>query len=108
MYKFIGKVNAIRSQEKWWNYPAVERWCDDNFYAFSRNDVLVVLSNVDNASIERTITFSDYAPGTVLVNQLDEADTVTVGDDKSYTVVLPEGLPKIYKPAVNTATFLQE
>ena len=107
MYNFLGQLNGARKNLKWWESPMLERWCDDTFYAFSRGDVLVALSNDDQNDSTRHITYSDYSAGTVLVNQFDESDTVTVGDDGSYDVTLVQGQPKIYSPQ-SAEVFLQE
>merc|ERR550534_1610333 len=46
LYKFI--QTAVSARKKWnvWNFPQVRRYVDSNFYAFSRNWVLILTTNV--------------------------------------------------------------
>jgi len=45
MYQLIHKVNAQRKKSSVWNYSYVERYVDDTFFAFSRGEFLVALTN---------------------------------------------------------------
>jgi alpha-amylase len=44
-YKLISKVNAQRKASEIWNQQQVERYVDENFYAYSRGEFLVALTN---------------------------------------------------------------
>jgi alpha-amylase len=94
IYKFVSTINSVRKSQEWYNEPQVERYAQDNFYAYTRGSTLVVLTNDENQEITNTISFSDYKGG-VLTNIADESDQVQVGDDGSYTVTI-KGIPKIY------------
>ena len=41
LYGAIGKIHAQRKASQIWNSEQVERYVDDNFYAFSRGEFLV-------------------------------------------------------------------
>lgn len=45
MYQLINKVNAQRKKSAVWNYSYVERYVDETFFAFSRGEFLVALTN---------------------------------------------------------------
>ena len=48
MYKFIKTAVGTRKGHKTWENDMVERYVSDNFYAFSRGDVLIATTNTDN------------------------------------------------------------
>ena len=48
LYKFIKTTVTARKAHKIWNQPHVERYVDDNFYAFTRGDVFIATTNTDN------------------------------------------------------------
>lgn len=70
LYQFLRTTIAYRKKASVWNYEQVERWQDDTFYAFTRGDTLVALTNVggSGSNQERTITYHNYAVGTKLCN----------------------------------------
>jgi len=45
VYKYLAALNKARKDHKIWEQEQIERWADDSFYAFSRGDVLVTLTN---------------------------------------------------------------
>jgi alpha-amylase len=47
LYKYIATLVKVRKDNQVWNYPHIERWCDDRFYAFTRGNVLIALTNND-------------------------------------------------------------
>ena len=49
LYKMIATVHAQRKASQIWNHEQVERYVDDNFYAFSRGEFLVALTNGNNS-----------------------------------------------------------
>jgi len=63
LYKYIGLLNKVRSENKVWENPHVERWCDDTFYAFTRGEVLVALTNQVDGQQERNIAYHPYTSG---------------------------------------------
>lgn len=47
LYTFIKTIVGIRKSNKIWNSDHVERWCDDSFYAFTRGNLLIAVTNND-------------------------------------------------------------
>jgi len=70
LYQYIKAVNNVRSSMKVWNFDQIQRYADDKFYAFSRGQTLVVLTNVGQygETISRTITYHPYKDGQKLCN----------------------------------------
>ena len=79
LYILLGKINALRKSVNIWNYGIVQRWADDNFYAFTRGNVLACFTNVN--SLQRTITYHDFNVGDKLCNVLYDGDCVTVTNE---------------------------
>ncbi|KUP26002.1 carbohydrate binding domain-containing protein [Paenibacillus sp. DMB5] len=112
-YKHVAKLNEIRK-----NNPALrtgtqrEMWSAQNLYAFSRRidsgtnvgqEVISVFSNASGGTQTVTIPLrseSTLTAGTVLINQLNTSDTVTVQaggvTGKQITVSLGANSAKIY------------
>lgn len=116
-YQFVAKLNTIRK-----NYAALrtgkqrEMWSAQNLYAFSRRvdsgtnlgqEVISVFSNASSGTQTVTIplrTESTLAVGTVLTNQLNTSDTVTIqsggATGKQITVSVGANAAKIYAPQI--------
>lgn len=107
MYKFVSQLNAARAQQQWWSEPQVERWADDTFYAFTRGDTLVVLSNQSDGDQTRSITYTDWEVGTQLVNFFDSSDQLSVGSG-GYTVTVSNGNPKVYVAQPSKAYYVAD
>lgn len=112
-FKHVAKLNEIRK-----NNPALrtgtqrEMWSAQNLYAFSRRidtgtnvgqEVISAFSNASGGSQTVTLPLraeSTLTAGTVLVNQLNPSDTVTVqaggATGKQITVTLGANSAKIY------------
>ena len=45
LYKYIALLNKIRSDNKIWNHDHIERWVDDDVYAWSRGDLTIATTN---------------------------------------------------------------
>ena len=92
LYQLLGKINEFRKNVKIWNFKIVQRLVDDNFYAFTRGNVLACFAN--KGSIERTILNHDFKNGDKLCNVLDSSDCVTVsGNGISISM---KNYPKVY------------
>ena len=76
LYGLLGKTNALRKRVNIWNFKIVQRYADDNFYAFTRGNVLACFTNV--LSLQRTITYHDFKVGDRLCNVLYDGDCVSV------------------------------
>lgn len=92
----------MRKQYSIWNSEHIERWCDDTFYAFTRGDVLIALTNDDSgAQQHREITYHPYKAGQKLCNVLFTGDCVTVSASNSIGVYLDHGEAKVFVPATS-------
>ena len=76
LYGLLGKTNALRKKMQIWNYKLIQRYADDNFYAFTRGNVLACFTNTNG--IQRTITYHEFNVGDKLCNALYDGDCVTV------------------------------
>ena len=76
LYKILGKVHELRKKVSIWDLEIVQRYADDNFYAFTRGDVLACFTN--NNGVKRTITYHDFKDGDKLCNILSSDDCVSV------------------------------
>jgi len=92
LYKILGKVNEIRKKESIWDKTIVQRYADDNFYSFSRGNVLTCFTNVN--SLQRTITYHEFQEGDKLCNILSDGDCVYV-QGGSININMG-GYPKVY------------
>ena len=92
LYKILGKVHALRKQVSIWNLPIVQRYADNNFYAFTRGNVLVCCTNTN--SVSRTITYHDFKDGDKLCNILYDGDCVSVSGG-SINIEMGD-YPKVY------------
>jgi len=99
-YQFIAQVVNFRKSQQVWNYPYVQRYATNNFYAFTRGNSFVALTNTMN-TVTYTITYQPYPNGTTLCNIFatsSQPDCITVQNGQ-FTVTLGLGLPKIYIPS---------
>jgi alpha-amylase len=102
LYQKIAKVNSARKAHKIWEQPHVQRYSDDHFYAFSRGEFLVALTNSTNQQ-HRTVTYQPFPNGTHVCNIFyPTTDCQTVNG--SVDVWLNNGESKIYVPS-NSAYF---
>ena len=92
VYKMMKIANDVRRNYKVYDQDFVQRYADNYFYAYTRGNVLIAVSNV--MSLQRSITYHPYSEGDKLCNKLKEGDCVTVTGGVIY--VNMEGEPKIY------------
>lgn len=76
LYQLLGKAHAVRKKVKIWNYAITQRYANDNFYAFTRGNVLACFTNVQSS--QYSITYHDFKDGDKLCNALYDGDCVTV------------------------------
>jgi alpha-amylase len=76
LYQLLGKANALRKKVQIWNYGITQRYANDNFYAFTRGNVLACFTNVQSS--QYSITYHDFKDGDKLCNVLYDGDCVTV------------------------------
>ena len=92
IYRILGITNSLRKSKSIWNLDIVQRYSDDNFYSFSRGDILACFSNTN--SLTRTITYHSFSEGDKLCNVLYDGDCVTVSGG-SINIVMGD-YPKVY------------
>jgi alpha-amylase len=106
LYQMIAKIHAQRKASQVWNYEQVERYVDDNFFAFSRGNFFVALTNGGNNQ-QRQVTYSPFADGTEVCNIFyPDSDCQTVSN--GLNVNLSGGESKIYVPKAELAQTLFE
>jgi alpha-amylase len=92
LYRLLGIANNLRISKSIWNYDIIQRYSDDNFYAFTRGDVLACFTNTN--SLTRYITYHSFSDGDKLCNVLYYDDCVTVSGG-SITINMGD-YPKVY------------
>ncbi len=97
-------MNAQRKASQIWNYSYVERYVDDSFFAFSRGEFLVALTN-NGSTQQRQVTYSPFANGTVVCN-IFYPTTDCQTTNNGVNVYLSNGESKIYVPKSKLATTL--
>jgi alpha-amylase len=100
LFQVISKLANYRLSAKLYSYPQVQRYSDDQFYAFTRSTTFVALTNggSNQAQIMRTITYHPYADGTKLCNLFyptQDCINVTAG---KFNVYLNNGEFKVFYP----------
>jgi alpha-amylase len=96
VYKMMAKVNSARKTMQIWNQQHLQRYSDDTFYAFSRGEFLVAVTNSHNDQ-QRDVTYQPFADGTTVCNIFyPTTDCQTVNG--KVNVYLAGGESKIYVP----------
>ena len=92
VYQLLKIANEVRKTQKTYEESFIQRYADDHFYAYTRGNVLIAVSNVKE--LERTITYHTFKDNEKLCNKLVNDDCVKVegGEIK----IKMEGEPKIY------------
>ena len=92
IYQMVKIANKVRKENKIYDKELRQVYADNDFYIFTRGDVLIAVSN--GKSNELTITDHGYKNGDKLCNQLDEKDCVAVvGPEFKFEI---DKKPKIY------------
>jgi len=107
LYKFIETIINYRKTNQLWNVDFVERAVDDTFYAFTRGDIFVAITNGgSNCSITRVINNHPFPAGTTLCNLFDSQDCLLVSSSQSpyFTVELTNGQAKVLLPTTTNTT----
>jgi alpha-amylase len=76
-YELVSKLVHFRIRERLWEKKQVQRYCDDNVYAFTMDNVLALFTNSDMI-LERTIIFHDFKENTKLCDLINPWDCVYV------------------------------
>ncbi len=95
MYKFLGDINRARKTAQIWNQPQVERYVDNEIYAYSRGKFLVLITNKVSGSVSKFISYHPFSNGDYICNifyPTSDCMTVTGG----INITLLNGEVKIY------------
>jgi len=98
-YKLIATIIAHRKASTLYGDKQIQRYATDTFYAFTRGDTLVCLTNVgsNGGDVTQNITYQPFPDGTVLCDVLDETVCVTVTGG-AVSVTLNGGRPRVLFP----------
>lgn len=98
-FKHVKAIMDLKKSSGFGREPQVQRYADDEFYAFSRGDVLIATTNVgtNGNAISRSVSYlpESYVDGTKLCNVLYSGDAVVVADG-AVPVTLLHGESKVY------------
>jgi alpha-amylase len=97
MYDFLAKINAARKRFQIWSQPQVERYVDNEFFAYSRGKFLVCITNKVSGGVQKFVTYHPFTNGEVVCNIFyPDTDCMTVNG--GVNVYLLNGESKIYVP----------
>ena len=95
VYKMLKKIHDMRKKQNIFDENTVQRYADDNFYAFTRGKKLLACFT-NQYGISRTITYHEFSEGQRLCNALDTNDCVQVSG-KAIQINMQND-PKLYVP----------
>jgi len=98
MYILIGQINAARKKFQIWNQPQVERYVDNEFYAYSRGKFLVCITNKVSGTVQKFISYHPFSNGEKICNIFYPTTDCTVVNG-GFNVYLLNGESKIYVSA---------
>ena len=99
MYKFMKTIVTTRKQHEAWKHPHVERYVNENFYAFSRGDLLIATTNTySRKDISITYLPESYKEGTIVCNVFYPKDDCLPIKNGALSVTLINGEVKIFVP----------
>jgi alpha-amylase len=105
MYKFVSTIVKTRKDNHLWDYPHIERYVTDNFYAFSRGDVMVATTNTHKTQdIGITYLPDSYKEGTIVCNVFYPNDDCVTIKNGTLQATLKDGEVKIYVPQKRTVS----
>jgi len=67
IYKFTAAINHARKVHRIWEKPMNEKYVLDNFYAFTRGDFFVALTN-KHGDVSVNVPNTGFADGTTVCN----------------------------------------
>lgn len=94
VYNLVKRLNNLRTSSSIWNTPQVQRFADNDIYAFTRGNIFAAFTNRD-FDINKTITYHPYPNGSRLCNIFDNKDVVTVNNNQ-FNISLRGGNFKVY------------
>lgn len=98
MYLYIATINSARKRMQIWNYDQVERYVDNEFFAYSRGKMFVATTNQVGKQVSKRISYHPFSTGDRICNIFyPETDCITVSSS-GFDVYLSSGEAKIYIP----------
>ena len=92
LYGLIKATHDLRNKVKIWNLAIIQRYADENFYAFTRGNVLACFTNTKSST--KTLDYHGFKNGDKLCNVLYSGDCVTVSGGKIRITM--GDYPKVY------------
>ena len=97
MYDYLAKINAARKKYQIWNQAQVERYVDNELYAFSRGKFFVAITSKVSGGVQKTISYHPFSNGETICNIFyPTSDCLVVNG--SFNIYLLNGEVKIYVP----------
>mmetsp|Transcript_35123 Transcript_35123/g.91150 ORF Transcript_35123/g.91150 Transcript_35123/m.91150 type:complete len:175 (+) Transcript_35123:342-866(+) len=98
IYQLVQTVNKMRKDQTLSTLNQTQRYADDQFYAFTRGNVFIALTNTGTGgNVQRSITYHPYSEGTKLCSVFNSGSCVSVSGG-AFSVSLQNGLPDILVP----------
>jgi len=100
IYQFLAKVIGFRKKAQVWQNPQIQRYADENFYAFTRGTTFVAMTNggSNQDHVQVTITYHPYSNGQKLCNLFFPTTDCFKVANNQFDVYLEKGECKIYYP----------
>lgn len=96
LYAFIQTLVTTRKSQNIATTSQIQRYSSKDFYSFSRGNVLVCLTNVNNGNtVSVSMTYLPFENGQTVCNVLNPSDCLIVSGG-ALTVTMTQGLPKVY------------
>ena len=93
IYKYLKIANDVRKEKEIYEKDFIRRYADDNFYVFTRGDVLIAVGNGNTGKI--TLKRHGFKRGDKLCNRLQNDDCITVENNLELNIDMTVE-PKIY------------
>ena len=103
IFKFTSSIMKARKVHDVASKPYAEKWSDDSFYAFTRGDFFVALTNNVNGETHRDVPNTGFAEGQAVCNIFYPTDCTKISGGLLHTY-LENGEVKIFVPQ-NSAYF---
>ena len=94
VYQFLAVINKYRKKLEIWDGKYIERFVSDQFYAFSRGNIYVAVTNVANQNGQFKATYHPFVDGSEICNIFDN-DCLTI-ENGVFLVEFRNGLPKAF------------
>ena len=104
-FQILKTAIGVRKAHAVWDSPHVERYTKDDFYAFTRGDVLIALTNVHSNVFYEIETHESFKEGETLCNAFFPTDCVKVENGK-VPIHLNNHETKIFVPSTGEPTMV--